>query len=371
MKEPTPAATQRNYGADLLRILCMLMICAHHVLSYGGFWDIYDGSSSTFWGLDLISALSMCCVNCYALISGYFGSANKRHSWNRILELWLVVLFYSVTLSIVSFAAGIFKASTLTILEMFVPLTSGRYWFFSCYFIMFLVGPYLSRLVDSAPKKQVQLLLFGLLILFSLLRFPDIFFTNDPFVLRSGRSPLWLCFVYFLGAYLKKYPLPEKFFKIPPILLYLAFCGIALLEKWIYYKICGILGWENYNIINNMMIWVILSSVALFYACLSMKVNKFWGKIIKFVSSLAFGVYLIHMHPLGVKLIRMCKLANFASSQIQSLLIPLFVVLASVAIFLICSAIDACRFWLFKLIRVPKFCKFLDDKLARITSDSE
>ncbi len=369
MKETTPTTTQRNYGVDLLRIICMLMICAHHVMGYGGLWDIYDGSSPVFWGLDAISALCMCCVNCYALISGYFGSGNKRHSWKRILALWIVVLFYSVVLSVISFAIGYFPPTPLRILEMVFPLITGRYWFFSSYFVMFLAGPYLSYLVESLPKKRVQILLFGLVILFSLFRFPTLVFGKDVFLVNAGRSPIWLCIVYLLGAYLKKYPLPQKILKIPPFLLYLLFCGVALLEKFVYYKICGILGWSDYAIMNNNMIWVVLSSIFLFYSCLSLKVNDFFGKVIKVFSSLAFGVYLVHMHPLGRELMR-GRAISFAE-KLHPALIPLFVIVASIALFLICSVIDACRFWLFKLIRVPKFCKFLDEKLARITSDSE
>ncbi|MBE6529792.1 MAG: acyltransferase [Ruminococcaceae bacterium] len=359
----------RNYGIDFLRILCMVMICALHVMDYGGIQNIYDGSSPVFWGLDAISALCMCCVNCYALISGYFGSGSKRHSWKRILELWIVVLFYSVVLSIASFATALLPASPMNVLEMFLPLLTGRYWFFTSYFVMFLVGPYLSYLVESLPKKRVQILLLGLLLLFSILRIATPIFGKDPFLLNAGRSPIWLCFVYFLGAYLKKYPLPQKILKIPPFLLYLLFCGIALFEELVYYKVCGILGWSNYGIIKNNMIWVLLSSIFLFYACLSLKVNNFWGKIIKFFSTLSFGVYLVHMHPLGVKLMR--GRAVVFAEKIHPALIPLAVILASVALFLSCAVIDACRLGFFKLIRIPKFCKFVDDKLAHITSDKE
>ena len=65
---------ERNYGADLLRSLAMLMVVVLHYLSKGGIltevptgtWPALDATAWVMEGLCIVA------VNVYMLISGYF-----------------------------------------------------------------------------------------------------------------------------------------------------------------------------------------------------------------------------------------------------------------------------------------------------------
>lgn len=364
---PNRQTEGRNYGIDFLRILCMFMVCVLHVLSYGNFFDFFSDHPGVYWANQAINTLSFSCVNCYILISGYFGMRSKKHAWSRLIELWICVLFYSVVLGVVSFATGKEVLGPLNLIRMFLPLTTDRYWFFSAYVVAFLVGPFICKGVEVASPKVLKTFIAIFLVLFSLLRFPSLIFATDSFLLNAGRSPLWLCFVFFIGAYLNKCPIRwlEKRKGIS-FLLFLASAGIMLTETFLIDKVSIAIGWGSFSlfITNNTAIWVLLGAVFLFYTFLNMRIAPFFQKIIKLFAPCAFGAYLIHMHPYGLHFLRGIgpKLAEW----VPMAAIPLAAVLAALAVFAICILLDLVRFWLFRLIRVDKACKAIGKKVSHL-----
>lgn len=87
--------TKRNYGIELLRILSMTMIVILHTLRWGGIMDhIAPGSLGEHLGYILETA-TFCCVNCFAMISGYV-MCHSKNRFSRLLLLWLQVMFYSL-----------------------------------------------------------------------------------------------------------------------------------------------------------------------------------------------------------------------------------------------------------------------------------
>ena len=90
---------ERNYGIDLLRILAMFMIVMLHVLGRGGILEnatIFSAHYKIAWLLEVICYGA---VNIYALISGYVGFRAK-HKYVNIIMLWLQVIFYTVSITI-------------------------------------------------------------------------------------------------------------------------------------------------------------------------------------------------------------------------------------------------------------------------------
>ncbi|MDE6723424.1 MAG: hypothetical protein K2J55_04430, partial [Eubacterium sp.] len=64
-------ASKRNYGIDLLRIVCMIMVPVLHVLGHGGLLEGAEILSVKYEFVWFLEAAAFCAVNCYALISGY------------------------------------------------------------------------------------------------------------------------------------------------------------------------------------------------------------------------------------------------------------------------------------------------------------
>lgn len=71
---------ERNSNFEILRIICMLLIVAHHFSVHGGFY--YDASVislNRFW-IQFLIPCGRVGTNCFVMISGYFLVADRFSS---------------------------------------------------------------------------------------------------------------------------------------------------------------------------------------------------------------------------------------------------------------------------------------------------
>ncbi|MBQ9717285.1 MAG: hypothetical protein IJV76_04770, partial [Clostridia bacterium] len=96
MSQPTssPAPSNRVPGADLLRIVTMLMILTSHFFVHGGVLGRLKPSEPYFYICWIIEAFCYVMVNCYALITGYFQSRTE-FKLKKLLLLWGQIVFLS------------------------------------------------------------------------------------------------------------------------------------------------------------------------------------------------------------------------------------------------------------------------------------
>ena len=183
----------RNYGIDLLRIVCMVMIVVLHLLGIGGIIDSTKMFSLKYEAGCFLQIITFCAVNCYGLISGFVGYGRK-YKISSIIVLWFEVAFYSI---LISLAFKIFAPSSISIIELitsFFPVLFFRYWYFTSYFCMFLFIPFFNVIINKLDFKKFSTFIILLVGVFSFL--PTLFltkvFSGDIFVLNYGYSPLWL-----------------------------------------------------------------------------------------------------------------------------------------------------------------------------------
>ena len=93
-------SSKRNIGIDVLRTLAMFMICIIHVLGKGGVIGNTEAMSAHYYAAILLNIFVFCAVNCFAIISGYVG-INAKYKYSNFAELWLRVLFYTVSITAV------------------------------------------------------------------------------------------------------------------------------------------------------------------------------------------------------------------------------------------------------------------------------
>jgi surface polysaccharide O-acyltransferase-like enzyme len=194
---------KRNYGVDLLRIVSMFMIVMLHVLGAGGVLSHTSfGMQNYFaaWGLE---NLALCAVNCYALISGYVGIYSTFRLKN-IVALWLQVEFYSLGIALLLYFAfpGVFGVGE--IVKSAFPVLFERYWYFTAYFLMFFMTPFMKRFVLETSKQSIMKFFAALFILLSVL--PTVV-DKDVFYTMNGYSALWLMIMYILGASIRHFGL--------------------------------------------------------------------------------------------------------------------------------------------------------------------
>ncbi len=353
----------RNYGIDLLKFVSMFMVVVLHILSAGGGGVL---AAAQFGTQQYIIAWLMECaaygaVNCFAMTSGYL-MVDKSYKTARLLPMWLQVLAYSLSMTAVQWYRYPGEVDKLQWFRAIFPASTGWFWYFSAYVGLFFLMPFINKLVQTLTRKQALRLAAVLLFVFTAW---EIFPYSQVFDLADGYSLVWLGIMYYLGACMKYHRFGETLKKRWAALVYvggvaLAFGGMYLLrhELSLPFKIV----WLSYTSPA-----VVLGSIGfvLLFTKITIK-PKFLQKIVVTLSSVSFGVYIVHSHPLFWNHFLKWRYYRFGVELIGLELVG-GVLLAAAFIFVVCGAVDWVREQAFKLCRINKLCRFVGDKIdARI-----
>ena len=243
----------------------------------------------------------------FGLISGIVGY--KTNKYSNLSYLWLMVFFYSVGIHIyVKKYIKNFRVSESIYVEYY-PIIFSRYWYFTAYFGMYLFLPIVNKGIASLSQKEFKLVVMSIVGIFVIWR--D--YKNprkDIFKLHSGYSLLWLLSLYIIGAYIGKY--------------YVIYSG---LKKYIYCFICifiySSISYTYYKVYFNELylgngyyqrrivfllkfmlndrfdsLLFITQAITVCLFFMQIHYNKYLAKVICFLGPLAFGIYLIHIHPI-------------------------------------------------------------------------
>lgn len=182
----------RNSSIELLRILCMMCIIGHHiitnVLSVNFHYPLY-----TF-----IDTLMHVAVVVFVLITGYFGIRFKLH---KLIPLEAQIIYYSV----ISCCVAFFIFDSIQVKQLLLsafPVTTHVYWFMSAYMELYLVSPIINRLLDVLSKRQFVYLLCVLGFSYCVL------FDGDTF--NAGTNLTGFTFLYVLGRFIRLYRIYER-----------------------------------------------------------------------------------------------------------------------------------------------------------------
>lgn len=276
---------KRETGFELLRIIAMFLIGAVHVMNYGGLLN--NAAENTLKGHYLIYAFFTVSVNVFVLISAYFMVTSKLKV-TRILKLWLQVVTYSVITYLISSLFIDYNFSFRQLIKSFLPILTNRYWFFTAYFIMVLLSPFINKILNNSSKKECYVLSSILLVLVYLISRFDIV---HVFNLAGGYSAFWFVILYIIAGTLRLHPLNIK--KRYVLIVYI----LATLGVWMFVFIgpnTNVLIRLIHSDLNYTSPLVIISSVSLLllFKDINLK-NVILHNSICFVSSLTFGIYLL------------------------------------------------------------------------------
>lgn len=360
----TARAYERNHGIDLLRIISMSMVVLLHVQGMGGVLRSVEKFSFNYYVAYFLESFAFCAVNIFALITGYLAYKSKL-KYRSIIKLWVQVFFYSVLISIILYIALPGRVSPKDIIRSFYPTLSGRYWYFTYYFAVFFLSPYINKLIDALDRLQFKRLLITMVLLFSVM---PALVSRDVFNTSLGYSPMWLIIMYFSGAYIKKYTLNDYITKKRSAFLYL----VSVVLVFISIIIIGVITMavfketrNPYRLLNYTSPFIYASSIGAFLCCLNMKFNnRIIIRLIAFFSPISFGVYLIHMHPVFKREILINWFVGYA--DLSPPLLFIVVLLTSVSMYIICALIDYVRLQLFKIAQINKFAVFIEEKTLKL-----
>lgn len=144
----------RESNFELCRLICMLYIVVYHLIIHVPV--VYE---TTIWGRPL-RTLCHIAVIVFVMISGYFGIKRK---WSGLLKLALSVSFYNLLGLIITcfFCGQPFELTSL--LTIILPITHGNYWFITSYSVLFLLAPYINKVIEDLTKRDFIVLICILL----------------------------------------------------------------------------------------------------------------------------------------------------------------------------------------------------------------
>ena len=341
---------QRKLGLDALRVITMLMIVALHYFFHGGMLNIIaikNLSNVITWGLE---AAFIVAVNCYVFISSYF-LVKSQFKIKKIIKLVVEVLFYSILIYIIFVLTGKKELTIDNIITNFLPILNKKYWFITVYLAMYVLSPFLNRLIYNMDKNTHKNLIIILICIFSI--WPSVMPFADTFDKTNGYSLYWFIVIYFIGAYVRIYKDEKENKKYKYLSCYILIAAIMFVSKFILYYL-----YSRYKILKVDYSWtfykynsitVLASSFCLFMFFKNLNIrNKIISKIILITSPLTFGVYLIHDNPYVREILytKILHTNNYFSSN-KYLIVAL---LSIITVFTICSIIDYLRMMLFKLV---------------------
>jgi len=356
---------KRESGIDLLRLLSMFMVVLLHVLGHGGILSSATEQSlnyNTAWFLEIAAYGA---ANLFAMITGYL-MINATFKLERLIGIWVQTLFYSFGISLVFFIfAPLTIGKTGLFLSLF-PVMTNTYWYVTAYVGLFFLTPLLTWAIHKLSKRQAISGLILILVLFTLL---PMIAGQDLFALNSGYSTFWLMIMVASGAIIRKWDLfstKKKSFALGLYLINVAIVFLKILVIDVLYKrYIGEPVW-TFTFLSYTSPFIYLSSLGLFLlvARSSFKSLAF-TKILKFLSPLAFGVYLFSEHPLIWQTFIAGKFAYITDYSAPVMVLNIF--LFTAVIFCISLAVEYLRSSLFKLAKIDHAIGWFSQRITAVS----
>lgn len=291
---------KRMANYELLRVLAMVMVVVMHFLSHSDSLLALDQPPGSVRLLgSLLEAFCLVAVNTYLLLSGYLGIKSGFRP-GKAVSLLCQIWFYALLIPLALWLLGVpVLASDLGIyglIQYLLPIETEHYWFATSYFMLYLLTPVLNKGVQDLTKRQFEIVLAGLLILFGGIKsISPVAFAFD----RYGYDLPWFICVYLTGAYLRLYG-DERIRGKMGWLLYAGSClfgfginGIMwfLAQRWDSFSYYFTVPF-HYNFLP-----CLAGAVGLLYGFSHISIREGAGaEAVRRLGSLSFGIYLFHEH---------------------------------------------------------------------------
>lgn len=355
--------SNRNYGIDFLRILSMLFVLLLHILKHGGILANLEKFSLAYNIAWFVEICAFCAVNCYALISGFFGYSSKQ-KYSNIINLYFQTAFYAVLATGIFYIMNPDEIGKRAFIKAVFPFGFNVYWYFTAYFCMFFFIPFMNKILEVCDFKQLTGLVSASIIFFSII---PLIFKSDVYFTNNGYTVLWISVLYIIGGYIRKYELHKKISNIKCILIYFGATLVTFGQKIITEYVKFIVDGKTVNeglFIKYTSPTMVICAVSLL--CLFAKVDFKDGmkKLTAIFSPFAFSVYLIHTAPFVWSKVMKNRFLTFA--EFNPIVMILVVFATAIGIFALCSLIDFVRVQLFKMFRIKELSVKIEGTVEKV-----
>lgn len=187
----------RNSSIELLRIVCLVMIFWMHAADSG----VANGIGA--WIDIAVAVIGNIGVSCFILISGYYGI---RLDVKKMMHLECMLLFYSWMGLLFQYVWGNALGGE-EILSYLLPVIGKRSWYFTCYFALAFLSPFLNEMVEKLSEAHFRQLLITMLVIFSGVTTFFFFDINSD----GGKGITQMVMLYLIGRYIGVYRVDRQY----------------------------------------------------------------------------------------------------------------------------------------------------------------
>lgn len=258
---------ERDSNFELLRIVAISGVIIHHFLIALNLLDYRHGK---LCGGEALNSIIIIGVNCFILISGYFGIRFQLEKIFRFGFLILFIIGIDWILGNIWPSFFNFQYASQTI----IPFQKGSNWFISSYFALMFLAPFLNKAIEHLnPKEKIHTtFLFACPILLA-------YIFNTQCINANGYNCLHLVFIYLVGTCLREVTVSRVE----------AFLGF-ISGVFITYIVANLFK-SGYTAYAYNSPQVLLSSISAF---LFFKTLKIHSKAINRLAQCVFTIFLLH-----------------------------------------------------------------------------
>lgn len=281
---------ERKSNLELLRIVTMIIIIAHHYVVNSGLFDLVTTSNEFSYNnifLLIFGWGGKTAINCFVLITGYF-MCKSHISVKKFIKLIGEFYFYAIIINMIFLLTGYSDFSIKEILKIIFPFFNITTNFTICFILFYLFIPFLNIFIKNINEKEHITLIVLLLIIYTIL--PTFANANVSFNYIT-----WFIVLYMIASYLRLYSKP--FFSSTKLWLILTLS--FLLISWIsilciYYVNCKytISVYPYYFISDSNKFLAVITALSSFMLFKNLNIKQ--SKIINTIAASTFGVLLIH-----------------------------------------------------------------------------
>ena len=151
----------RDSNIELMRIVIMFFIVFLHFITNAEL--LSNGTlPSTFFHVNTIRGFLLVAVNCFVLISGYYGIKFKIKG---LLSIYLTVLIYGAIGYFLHLFIDDQHIGRSILYNTIFCISNSKMWFIPCYFSLYCISPILNSAIAVMTKKQYLYSLITLTII--------------------------------------------------------------------------------------------------------------------------------------------------------------------------------------------------------------
>lgn len=321
---------KRQSNIELMRIICMLLVVAHHYVVHGGALGIsYLGETNRLM-LYIVQMWPRVAINCFVLATGYFAcNFDFKKSISKLKKLWMDRWLYSIIVS--GFMIGVLGANEPTfgnVLKSVFPTLISKHNYVTSFIILYIFIPYINEAIINFSKETFSKLLICATVIFSLL--PTCLKWTNMYTDNIYSYVFWMIYIYLIGAYLRKYKMDLPWKVITPIAV-IAMLLIGVFTEHIYSVVPS--GYFT-NSQNSAVVLVVSVCVFNFFLGLNIK----YSKVINTLAASSFAVLLIHDDPF-VRNVLWSKIFSVVN-QSNTKFLFLHLLISVIVIYVGCVVID-------------------------------